>query len=312
MNCVSSILLSMTVSAVLAVVPAHGEAVAPEELLKLTADELSLTTVHIDYLGPENEKLGPLIFTPVGTAINWDGFAAAGVEVDEYVKRVRDGEPAFRVTVDDLKRFIRVVEDLLKQPSTRSGEPMFKIAFAAGPNGGRYKTFSASIHQNQANDFFILMRGALRADPRDISIMNGGANLEAMRALQSFGCVLGIVSSVVPAKDVSDRVSVTRSGLRFNQSSRQFECTVTLTNTSSAPVKAPISVVLELTANVNAVNPNGTTCATSPVGRPFFTFEMPLPVLPPGQSLEKVIAFSGGDDAGIDFTTRVLAHPGER
>jgi hypothetical protein len=70
--------------------------------------------------------------------------------------------------------------------------------------------------------------------------------------------------------------------------------------------------VLDLTQNLLVADANGTTCATSPVGRPFFTFEMPLPVLPPGQSVEKVIAFGGGDDAGIDFTMRVVALPGER
>lgn len=282
-----------------------------EDFLRLRVEQLQTTTVYIEYLGPSSERLGPLIVTVDGRPIDLNGLRAAGLHIEDVEQKVRGGTPSFSVSVNDLEAFLRVVGGLPQQAPDPSREPWLQLTVVSG-TVGQYRTLVRSIPKTQANDFFVLARGALRADPKDISIMNGGANLGAMRTLQSFGCALGLLPEVIPAKDVSDAVAVSRSGLRFNDNTHRFECTVTLTNKSPAAIKGPISLVLDLSMNVSLVNANGHTCVTKPVGREFVTFAMPEAVLRPGQALEKVLEFRGGEDAGIDFSTKVLATPGER
>jgi hypothetical protein len=266
--------------------------------------------VHIEYLGPRNGKLGPIIFTVDGHTIDWNGLRAAGLRAADSDENVHRGRAGFRVSVNDLTAFLRSIGGVL-QSIDPGDEPWLQLAVVCGTRG-KYKSIVRSIPRDRANDFFILMRGALRADPKDISIMNGRANLEAMRTLQSFGCALGLLPEVIPARDVSDAVAVSRSGLRLNDNTHRFECTVTMTNRSASPIKGPISLVLELSMNVSLANENGRTCVIIPVGREFVTFPMPQRLLRPGQSLEKVLEFQGGEDTGIDFTTKVLAGAGER
>ena len=51
---------------------------------------------------------------------------------------------------------------------------------------------------------------------------------------------------------------------------------------------------------------------TQPVGRPFITVPMPALELKLQQALEVTLVLETSDLTGIEFTTRVLTHPGER
>jgi hypothetical protein len=157
------------------------------------------------------------------------------------------------------------------------------------------------------------MRNALRADPKDISIMNGGANYEAMNVLQSFGCALGLLPQVIPAKDVTNAVAVAHAGLRFNFQEHRFESAVTLKNISKEPIRAPISLVVDLSSsNTSLANAHAHTCVTQPAGRAFLTLPLPTDGFKPGQILETILLFTGSEGEDIEFTTKVLATPGER
>ena len=78
-------------------------------------------------------------------------------------------------------------------------------------------------------------------------------------------------------------------------------------------VRAPISLVVDLSSsNTSLANAHAHTCVTQPAGRAFLTLPLPTEVFKPGQILETVLLFTGTEGEDIDFTTKVLATPGER
>src|SRR6266853_2434142 len=178
------------------------------------------------------------------------------------------------------------ISSLVKETSERSGPSWLGLTVVAG-NSAPFRMFLHTFDERKANDLFVYMRGAFRADPKDIGIMNGGINSGAMARLQSFGCAIGLVSNIMPAKDVTSQFSVTRGGLRFNYQEHRFESVVTLRNISPLPVRGPISLVVDMSSgSAQLANANGHTCAISPGGRAFITLPMPQVILIAGQALE--------------------------
>ncbi len=276
---------------------------------QLSPDELSTTIVRVDYHGPQNESLSALLFTVNGKEVDWNRLRAVpGVEISNWEEQRRT-RPSFTVTIDDMKRFIGAVRDTVV--AKREEEPWLSLAVVGG-KGRESRAFLGWVTRKKAGEFFILMRGALRADPKDITIMNGGANYEAMDALQSFGCALGLLPQEIPAKDVTNSVAVARRGLRFNYQEHRFECSVTLTNISNHAIRAPISLVVDLSPNISLANAHGRTCMTTPVGREFVTIPIPTEQFKSGQTVETILVFAGSEGEDIEFTTKVLATPGER
>ena len=191
----------------------------------------------------------------------------------------------------------------------RQTDAWLSLAVVAG-RGRESKTFWGAVSRERAQEFFVLMRGALRADPEDISIINRAANYPAMNALQSYGCALGLLPAEIPAKDVTASVAVARSGLRFNSEHRLSHSH--MTNTSNQAIRAPISLVVDLSSNISLANAHSRTCITMPVGREFVTIPIPSELFKPGQSLETLLVFAGSEGEDIHFSTKVLATPGER
>ena len=280
-----------------------------QSLDDLSSRVLSTALVRIEFLGPQRGLLLPLVFTIKGRELDWRRFRAVpGLEIGDSVNAYT--KLSFTVTVEDMKRFIEAAKAvvILKDET----EAWLSLVVVAG-SGPQQKAFHGWVSRQKAGEFFILMRNALRADPRDISIMNGGANYEAMNVLQSFGCALGLLPQVIPAKDVTNAVAVARGGLRFNFQEHRFESTVTLKNISTEPIRAPISLVVDLSSsNTSLANAHAHTCVTQPAGRAFLTLPLPTEVFKPGQILEAVLVFTGTEGEDIEFTTKVLATPGER
>jgi hypothetical protein len=279
-----------------------------QSLTQLSSDDLSTAIVRIDYLGVQDEALPPVVFTIKGPAVYWKRLRAVpggeiGGSQDRYTKL------SFTVTVEDMKQFIESIKTIVIPK--RETKAWLSLGVIAG-TGREEKTFLGSISREKAGEFFIRIRNALRADPKDISIMNGAANYEAMNVLQSFGCALGLLPQVIPAKDVTNAVAVTRGGLRFNYQEHRFESTVTLRNMSSAAIRAPISLVVVLSSNISLANAHARTCITTPAGREFITIPIPAELFEPGQILETILVFAGPAGEDIQFTTKVLATPGER
>jgi hypothetical protein len=279
-----------------------------QSLEELSLKDLSTAIVRIDYQGA-SEKSPAIIFTTKVTPIDWKRLRAVpGLEIGDWESRYT--RLSFTVTFEDMKQFIQVVKNVVKPKL--DGESWLSVVVVAGV-GPQQKTFLGSVSRQKAGEFLILMRNALRADPKDIGIMNGAANYEAMNLLQSFACGVGLLPQIIPAKDVTNAVAVTRGGLRFDYQERRFESTVTLKNISSEPIRAPISLVVDLSSsNVSVANAHAHTCVTQPAGRAFLTLPLPTDVFNPGQLLETVLVFTGTEGEDIEFTTKVLATPGER
>lgn len=231
-----------------------------QSLTQLSAEDLSTAIVRLDYRG-EAEKSPVLLFATKGTEVDWNRLRVVpGLEIGDWESRYT--RLSFTVTVEDMKRFIEVAKTAVMRKQEEEAWLSLVIVWGIGP---QEKTFRGSVSREKAGEFFIFMRYALRADPKDIRIMNGAANYDAMNILQSFGCALGLLPQVIPAKDVTNAVAVTRGGLRFNYQEHRFESTVTLRNISNQPIRAPISLVVDLSPNISLANAHGHTCVTTPL-----------------------------------------------
>ena len=64
--------------------------------------------------------------------------------------------------------------------------------------------------------------------------------------------------------------------------------------------------------NATLWNAHGRTCVTKPVGLEFITLPMPADVLRPQDALEITLQFRSAEMEPIEFSTKILASPGER
>ncbi len=105
----------------------------------------------------------------------------------------------------------------------------------------------------------------------------------------------------VTASNVTNQMSVTRSGLIYSRTTRTFNGTVTITNTGNQPVSAPLQLVFaNLTSGVDVVNKTGTF-----QGSPYITASVSS--LAPGASVNVAVRFSNPSNAMIDYTPQVYS-----
>ena len=271
---------------------AQAQTVLPEVLLSLSDQELESGQVKFAYLGPSDKLIMALIMTVQDHAVNGDASSLI-------------------VSLAELRGVIRSIQMALGKPPKRPDMPWLSAIAAAGP-AGHIKGFEAQLDQSQAAECFVLMRGVLRADPKDVTLMEGKSNVNAMRTLQGWGCALGLLPQSIPAKDVSSFVRVETDGLQYNPFTKRFGTTAKLTNISNAAIQGPISLVIYPGVNVSLANAMGNTCITTPSGREFVNVPMPGQNLEPKQTLKTVLEFEHEEGAGLLFNTRVLAGVGER
>ncbi len=282
------------VSLVLATPAGAQETALLETFLAMSPQELETVQVQLDYLGSSHVLMRHLIFS----AQPQPGDAAT--------------ETVVAVSVEELQGLIRNVRSALNIKRAQPEDPWVSVTITS-PQTEAAKNFEATLYRFQAEEFFVLMRGSLHADPKDITLLEGQANIDAMRELQSWGCAVGLIPEGIPAKDVTNQVHVTTSGLRLNSSTRRFESTAILTNASGQPIQGPIAlVVIPLVPNVSLANAHGTICVTSRVGGEFINVPMPSQLFAPGETLEVTLQFEHEAGMPIQFTTKVLAGVGER
>jgi hypothetical protein len=279
-----------------------------ESFLSLSKEQLETVALRLEYLGPSSGLLPTVVITVEGHSVNLDAFRSLPGGKYEV-----QSKPAFTVASQEMKNFLGgSISSLIKEPSEKSAAPWLGLTVVAGSNAP-FTRFLHTFDMRQANDLFVYMRAAFRADPKDIAIINGGINGGAMARLQSFGCATGLVSNTMPAKDVTSQFIVTHGGLRFNYQEHRFESVVTLTNISPRPVRGPISLVVDMSpGSVQLANAHGHTCIMTPVGRAFITLPMPQASLNAGQVLETLIWFTDSAGEDITFSTKVVAGAGDR
>jgi hypothetical protein len=109
-------------------------------------------------------------------------------------------------------------------------------------------------------------------------------------------------------QNVDSEFYFTRSGYVFNFGTQRFYQTVKLTNTGSAAIPNPLTLVLDkLSGNATLYNASGTTACGSPLGSPFINLSGPLA---PGASASVTLQFANPSRAGITYASRVLAGSG--
>jgi hypothetical protein len=159
--------------------------------------------------------------------------------------------------------------------------------------------------------------------PPGITLANGtlsgtataaGTYAFSLNAISSDRCLATqsytlFVAGPACAQDVTTSASLTLGGLRQNLASGRWQQTVTMVNTSGAPIQGPVYLALQgLSANATLFNTSGSTQCAGPVGRPYLRLNAPNGTWLPGQALTAALEFNNNTPSqAITYTPRVLA-----
>jgi hypothetical protein len=116
------------------------------------------------------------------------------------------------------------------------------------------------------------------------------------------------------AADSSASAAITRGGFRLNHATGQFTQTVTIQNKSAAAIGGPISLVFDnLSSNASLTDGTGITACKAPLNSEFVNLSLGASgSLAPGKSNTVTLTFADPSQAGITYSTRVLAGAGVR
>src|SRR5690242_7919848 len=128
-----------------------------------------------------------------------------------------------------------------------------------------------------------------------------GATVRAW-ALVALSLFMGTAAHAA-VQDITAQFGITRTGFFLNRTTNTFDQTVTLKNTSSVPVPAPISAVLSgLPATVSLANQTGQT----PDGKPYVSPMAAGSTLQPGATLSFPLKFANPKFATITYALEIL------
>ena len=267
----------------------------------MSREEARTLWAKLTYVGPRDKIVPTVAFGASAHPVDVTPFRAHRTLDDPYYGSDDAGVvEAVTAGAEELQGIVRAVRHVLdRKPDAVPGPPFLSVALYAPVKGGEL-TYETLLTHQESQEFFIYLRGAV------------AENQAAQRTLQWWGCALDLLPKAIPAKDVSDRVQVTTSGASWNPATEHFECTATLTNTSSEFFLSPISLVVNTPNNWRLVTYHGTTCVTTPTGRQYLTVVTPGGGLWPQASVTARLEFDGPDNEPLEFTTWVLAGSGER
>ena len=134
--------------------------------------------------------------------------------------------------------------------------------------------------------------------------LGGGATLT--HVYLSTALQLGVTA------DVTSQTQVTLGGLLYNRRTGLFTEAVTITNTGSAAIMGPISLVLDNLAGASVVGASGTTSEVGQAGSSYVNVALTGSSLGVGQSVTFYLTFSDPSFAAISYIPRVLAGGGSR
>ena len=119
-----------------------------------------------------------------------------------------------------------------------------------------------------------------------------------------------VTPSVPCAGVISTGVTITRGGFVYSPITRQYTQTITLSNTGSAAIPGPLSLLIEgLSSNARLLNPAGVTTCAAPLGTPYVTDS--IVSLAAGASTSLVLKFSNSSTGiAITYSTAVEAGSG--
>lgn len=250
--------LALLVSAVLFCPgAATGQQFSPYSAFEnMTLAQLATLQIKLTYLGPQSEPIETVAFTATGNTLNLALFRPFERSGFSYAN---DKGPINSFTASPAQ-LQTVIADVGQLPNVTAGtvSPSPYLSFALLNTVGGTQAFEAILSTTDATALFGKLSAALAGD-------SSGARLVSQQA-----CSIGSVQPGMPT-NVSSQVSVAVSGVRLNRSTGQFVGTATITNTSRSSIIGPITLVLELPSGITLSNAQGSTCAISPVGRPYIT-----------------------------------------
>ena len=150
---------------------AHDDPI--ESFISTPKEEIETITLDLRYLGPSKESLPDLFITVRGHGVNWNALRAIPEGFD-YEVEPGQAKPTFTVRGRDMRHFLRSIVPLINEVRGKHGEPWVSLTVAAGSRSP-FKLFRLTFDRHQSQDLFIYIRDGLRADPKHISIINGGA-----------------------------------------------------------------------------------------------------------------------------------------
>lgn len=111
------------------------------------------------------------------------------------------------------------------------------------------------------------------------------------------------------ATDVTDQLSIIRSGFLFNPLTRRSVQLVLIQNNTAAPIQGPLSLALdELSSTATLVGADGITSCAAPAGSPYVDVRVGRnSVLDPGETTSVVLRFANPTNGQISYEARVLA-----
>jgi hypothetical protein len=211
-------------------------------------------------------------------------------------------------------------------PPTAPAPPTFTVTgpvsvnLTWGPATDNVGVSSYNVYRGPSSRSLLLVGSSPTNSFSDTVPTTGATYCYATRALDPAGnlstssgasCVL--VTNPC-ATDVSAMVSITRGGLRFNNSTQQFVQTLTLVNSSSSSITGPVSVVLDrLSSSAALAGSSGVTTCQAPSGSPYMNVDAGADgTLSPGETLTVNLQFNDPSLGAISYATRLLAGGGTR
>lgn len=300
--------------------PAAGSTVALGDALtvvvELSPPLQSTNTVNVNFVGQQSVRAtwvsglrfqatlpttalaaGPLTLVPAFT--DTQGNVVTGAELTVNVK---PATPPVAIALQQHNFFERpqagsrqlVVSGRLADGSV--------IDVATAATGTTYTSSDTTVLTVTA-DGLVTWAGPGRAT---VTVRNG-----TLQDLASF--VVEDPASPLPPTSVSNAIAFTKSGIRLDRSTGFYVQTLTLRNTTSAPLPAPMVLVIKgLTPGVTLVGKSGLTGTIAPVGSPYLL--VPLPgeglSLPAGGSVAFTLNFLNIDRLTIDYTPDVVVTSG--
>jgi hypothetical protein len=135
---------------------------------------------------------------------------------------------------------------------------------------------------------------------------------KALALVTELACGLGGLPPGQPT-DVSNLVSISRTGVRLDRATDDFVSEATLINTSGNTISGPLSLVFTFAGpGVSLSNATGVTCATSPTGLGYINVPLANNALAPNESVKVTLRFASPDRDFVTAAIKILAGAGAR
>ncbi len=271
------------------------ETVSPDTLLTMDRQTLETVQGKLDYLGPQTGLIYPITFVIDGPEVNRQLFQNAIPQESESLSR--QPQPSFTVSIEELQTLIRNSQVSRDSASSAENAWLSFTVVAGQPN--EVVGFEQRLDRDQAKRFFGELRETFRSRP-------------AQSTFQWWGYALSLLPEG-QATDVTDAVEIAVSRFQPDSASGHYVGQVSLRNSSTVTLPAPVSIVFNLSDGASVVEPDGTTCHVDPVGRAYV--HAPLgngDGLLSGESVKIPVMVETSEQQSVVFTIKVLAGPKSR